>query len=74
MGALASQINSLTIVYSIVYSDADKKNIKLRVTGLCARNSPGTGECPAQMASYAENVSTWWRHHVIQSHVDKRVA
>ena len=23
----------------------------------------GTGEFPAQMASYAENVSIWWRHH-----------
>ena len=21
------------------------------------------GEFPAQMASYAENVSIWWRHH-----------
>ena len=40
-----------------------KKTSKLRVTGLCARNSPGTGEFPAQMASYAENVSIWWRHH-----------
>ena len=26
-------------------------------------NSPGTGEFPAQRASYAENVSIWWRHH-----------
>ena len=40
-----------------------KKISKLRVTGLCAWNSPGTGEFPAQMASYAENVSIWWRHH-----------
>ena len=40
-----------------------KKTSKLRVTGLCAWNSPGTGEFPAQMASYAENVSIWWRHH-----------
>ena len=40
-----------------------KKTLKLRVTGLCARNSPGTGEFPAQMASNAENVSIWWRHH-----------
>ena len=36
-----------------------KKTSKLRVTGLCAGNSPGTGEFPAQMASYAENVSIW---------------
>ena len=40
-----------------------KKTSKLLVTGLCAGNSPGTGEFPAQMASYAENVSIWWRHH-----------
>ena len=36
---------------------------KLRVTGLCAGNSPVTGEFPAQIASNAENVSIWWRHH-----------
>ena len=34
------------------------------VTGLCAGNSPGTGEFPAQMASNAENVSIWWRYQV----------
>ena len=39
-----------------------KKTSKFRVTGLCAGNSAGTGEFPAQMASNAENVSTWWRH------------
>ena len=39
-----------------------KKTSKLRVTGLCAGNSPGTGEFPAQMASNAENVSIWWRN------------
>ena len=40
-----------------------KKISKLRVTGLCARNSPVTGELPAQRASNAENVSIWWSHH-----------
>ena len=40
-----------------------KKTSKLRVTGLCAGNSPETGEFPAQMASNAENVSIWWRQH-----------
>ena len=40
-----------------------KETSKLRVTGLCVGNSPGTGEFPAQMASNAENVSIWWRHH-----------
>ena len=36
-----------------------KKTSKFRVTGLCAGNSPR----PTQMASNAENVSIWWRHH-----------
>ena len=40
-----------------------KKTSKLRVTGLCVGNSPGTGEFPVQMASNAENVSIWWRHY-----------
>ena len=46
-----------------------KKTLKLRVTCFCEGNSPGTGEFPAQRASNAENVSIWWRHHVIPSHV-----
>ena len=45
MGTMASQITSLTIVYST--------------------DLPVTGEFPAQRASYAENVSIWWRHHVV---------
>ena len=65
MGAIASRITSLKIVYSTLYSDEDYKTPKLRVTGLCAGNSAGTGEFHAQMASNAENVSIWWRHHVI---------
>ena len=40
-----------------------KKTSKLCVTGLCEGNSPVTGEFPAQMASNAENVFIWWRHH-----------
>ena len=46
-----------------LFGRSSKKTSKLRVTGLCAGNSPGTGEFPAQMASNAENVSIWWRHH-----------
>ena len=57
MGATASQITSITFSQPF-------KTSKLCVTGLCAGNSPGTGEFPAQMASNAENVSIWWRHHV----------
>ena len=49
-----------------LFGGRSEKTSKLRVTGLCVGNSPGTGEFPAQRASYAENVSIWWRHHVLQ--------
>ena len=67
MGGLVSQITSLTIVYSTVYSDADIKK-----THQTPRHRPLCGEftgdrwIPAQMASDVENVSIWWRHHVSQ--------
>ena len=48
---------------SRLFRRRSKKTSKLRVTGLCAGNSPVTGEFPAQMASNSENVSIWWRHH-----------
>ena len=57
MTTKASQITSLTVVYSTVYSDADQRNIKApRHWPLCGEFT-GTGEFPAQRASYAENVS-----------------
>ena len=47
MTTMASQITSLTVVYSNVYSDADqKKTSKLRVTGLCVGKSPGPVNSP----------------------------
>ena len=55
MGAMASQITSLTIVYSIVHSGTDQRKHQ-RHRSLC-------GEFPEQMAINAENVSIWWRHH-----------
>ena len=75
MSEVASQITSLTIVYSTVYSGADQRKHQSStslafVRGIHRRwpvntHSPVTGEYPAQMASNAENVSIWWRHHVI---------
>ena len=41
-----------------LFGRTSKKTSKPRVTGL-------TGEFPAQMASNAENVSIWWRHHPV---------
>ena len=58
MDAIASQITSLTVVYSAVYSGADQsKHQSSASLAICAGNSSGTGEFPAQMASNAENVS-----------------
>ena len=37
-----------------LFGHRSKKTSKFHVTGLCAGNSPGTGEFPAQMASNAE--------------------
>ena len=47
-----------------------KENIKALCHWLCAGNSSGTGEFPARMASNAENVSIWWRHHGISQQHD----
>ena len=60
MDTMASQITSLTIVYSTVYSDADQRKYQSSVSLASV-----TGEFPAQMASNAENVSIWWRHHAL---------
>ena len=60
MGAIAFQITSLTIVYSTVYSGADQSKHQ----SSASLTFVWTGEFPAQMASNAENVSIWWRHHV----------
>ena len=51
------------------FRDRSKKTSKLRVTGLCAENSPMTGEFLAQMTSNAEKISIWWRRHVLYTSV-----
>ena len=48
MGAIASEITSLTIVYSIVYSDADQRKHQSSASLAFLPD-----EFPAQMASYA---------------------
>ena len=49
--------------FNRLFRRRSRKTPKLRVTGLCAGNSPEAGEFPGQMASNAEKVSIWWRHH-----------
>ena len=48
-----------------LFGRRSKKTSKVYVTGLCAGNSPGTGEFPAQITSNPKNVSIWWRHHAV---------
>ena len=48
MSAIVSQINSLTIVYSTVYSGADKKKSSNLHHWLWAGNTPVTGEFPTK--------------------------
>ena len=60
MGVLASQITSLTIAYSTVYSGAYYQNSVLLAF---VRRIHGYRWTPAQMASNTENVSISWRHH-----------
>ena len=64
MGAMASQVTSLTIVLlNRLFRCRSKKTSKLCVSGLCAGNSPVTGEFPTHRASDAEKVPIWWRHY-----------
>ena len=61
MGEIAFQITSLTIAYSTVYSDADQR--KHHSSASLAFVWGIHRGLLAQMASNAENVSIWWRHH-----------
>ena len=63
MSVIASQITSLTIVYSTDYPGADQSKHQSSASLAFVW---GIHRGPAQMASNAENVSIWWRHHVLQ--------
>ena len=49
---------------NLSFKRRSRETSKLRVTDLWERNSPVTGEFPAQRTSKTENISSWWRHHV----------
>ena len=59
MTVTESQITSLTMVYSTVYSGANQRKH-------CEENAPVTGEFPAQRTSNMENVSIWWHHNIMK--------
>ena len=64
MCAMTSQITSLTIVYSTVYSGADqRKHQAPRHWPLC-REFTGDWWISTKSANNPENVSIWWSHHV----------
>ena len=65
MGVMAYQITSLVIVYWTVYSGADQRQHQSPASlAFVWGIHRGPVNSPAQMASNAENVSIWWRHHV----------
>ena len=63
MSTIASQITSLTIVYSTVYSDADKKKYQSSASLAFVRGIHRRRRIPRTNGQYAENASIWWRHH-----------
>ena len=79
MTTMASQITSLTVVYSIVYSGADQRKHQSSASLAFVREIIGTGEFSAQRASNAANVSIWWRLHgnghlvTIKNNIDRYI-
>ena len=74
MTTMASQITSLMVVYSTVYSDADQRKHQSSASLAFVWGIHRPGEFPAQRASYADNVSIWWRHHGFTDALCKRKA
>ena len=64
MGAMASQITSLTIVYSTVYSGWDQRKHQSSAPLAFVWEFTDDRRIPHTKASNAANVSIWWRHHV----------
>ena len=64
MGAVASQITSLTIVYSTVYSDADQRKHQSSASLAFVRGiHRGPVNSPHKWPVTRKNVSILWRHH-----------
>ena len=49
--------------HHVVIQTQIKENTKVPCHWPLCGDFTGTGDFPAQRASYAENVSIWWRHH-----------
>ena len=70
MGAMASQITSLTIVYSNVYSGTDEINHQSTASLAFVRNSPHKGAVTRKMFLFDDvimSVTTWAHNSLIET-------
>ena len=67
MTTMASQITSLAVVYSIVYSGADQRKHQSSASLAFVRGIHRDRGIPRTKDQLRENVSIWWRHHEIQN-------
>ena len=66
MVAIASQITSLTVVSSIVYSDTDQRKHQSSVSlAFVPGIHRGPVNSPHKWPVTRKNVSIWWRHHAM---------
>ena len=64
MGTMVSQITSLTIVYSTIYSGADQRKHQSSTSlAFLWGTHRWPVNSPVQMTHNVENVSIWWCHH-----------
>ena len=56
-------LDHLDCLLSCLFMGTSKITLKLRATSLSEGNPPVTGGFTSQMASNAENISIWLRHH-----------
>ena len=71
MGGMASQITSLTIVYSTVYSGADQRKHQSSASLALVRGiHRWTVNSPQKWPVTRKKVSIWWRHHAENGRLD----
>ena len=66
MTTMASQITRLTVVYLIVYSDADQRKYQNSSSLAFVPAFTGDRWIPRTKGQSRRNVSIWWRHHVFK--------
>ena len=69
MSAMASQITASRLFTQPFIQARMKENIKAPRHWILWREFTDDRWIPTQMASNAENISTWWRHHGINDSI-----